>query len=237
MNKILILLIAMLPMQMLKAGHHHRYSAANQITFHNGVTKDFVGSGFIIKHRNKTYAITAKHVLLETMDQGVNSIDIQEQVKQWQLAPFNEDTGVVKLGQLLNANQQEALDIKVLQDDWLVFEVLTNDSTLKTLKPANKPLKSGDTISVYGCNYSNQKNCQQQHYKGTFEREADANLLIKLELDDLSQLRGLSGAPVLNSNHEVVGIVSNVLPDEVNGGFYFAPFNIEAVKSFLNAHE
>lgn len=237
MIKFFTMLMAFTTLQTALAGDPNRYSAANQITFTSGVTKDFVGSGFIVQHNKKTYAITAKHVLLETMDQGIKSIDLTEHVKQWQLAPFNEDTGVVKLGQLLNANDKENLDINVLQDDWLLFDVVLNDSALKPLKLADKPLKTGESIRVYGCNYSNQNNCKQEQYKGTFERQADANLLIKLDLSDLSQLRGLSGAPVLNRNKEVVGIVSNVLPDEANGGFYFAPFGVAAVRAFLNSHE
>jgi hypothetical protein len=237
MTKISLTLIVLLQSQILFAGEiSERYSAANQITFtKSGITKDFVGSGFIITFINKTYAVTAKHVLLETMDQGINTVYLQDHVKKWQLAPFNEHTGTVQLGKLLNADEQELLGMKVLQDDWLLFEVSSNDSALKPLKIAESPLKPNEKIKVFGCNYSNQHTCHQGYYTGSYVREEGGNLLIKLSLEDLSQLRGLSGAPVLNQHQEVVGIVSNVVPDTENGGMYFAPFKIQAVADYLES--
>ncbi len=222
----------------LAADTQLRYSAANAITFKpSQVTKDFVGSAFLINHDSKTYGVTAKHVLLETMDQGLNSISTHGHIENWELRPFNENTGVVKLGQLLNDDAKEKLDIEVLQDDWLVFDVMSNESNLEILKLASKPLQKGEPVTVYGCNYSNQKVCQQNQLNGHYVKTAGVNLMIKLETDDMSQLRGLSGAPVLNQQHEVVGIVSNVVPDEDNGGMYFAPFSIETVKKFLSKNQ
>ncbi len=212
-----------------------RYSAANAITFKNSqVTKDFVGSAFLLSHQDHTYAVTAKHVLLETMDQGVDCISTQGHVAEWQLQPFNEKTGVVKLGPLLNENTEQSLDISVLNDDWLLFDVASNQSTLVPLKIAEQPLQVGDAIAVYGCSYSNQDHCQQNKLTGHYVKTDGVNLLIKLENDDMSQLRGLSGAPVLNEHQEVVAIVSNVVPDETEGGFYFAPFVIDPVRDYLS---
>ncbi len=219
---------------LLAGGTSERFSAANQITFiKDGMTKKFVGSGFIISFNNKTYAVTAKHVLLETMDQGIKAVSIKDHVKKWHLVPFNESTGTVKLGKLLNANAQERLDMQVLQDDWLLFEVNSNDSALEPLKIANAPLMANEKITIFGCNYSNQQSCQQDSYSGIYVRDEGANLLIKLAVEDLTHLRGLSGAPVLNQHQEVVGIVSNMLPDADSGGMFFAPFKIEAVADYL----
>lgn len=212
-----------------------RYSAANAITFKTSqLTKDFVGSAFLLRHQNQTYAVTAKHVLLETMDQGVDSISISDHVSEWQLQPFNENTGVVKLGQLLNEDSDQTLDISVLGDDWLLFAVASNQSSLMPLKLAEQPLKTGDAITVYGCSYSNQDHCKQNKLTGHYVKTDGVNLLIKLESADMSQLRGLSGAPVLNEHQEVVAIVSNVVPDETQGGFYFAPFVIDPVREYLS---
>ncbi len=211
-----------------------RYSAANTITFKNpSVTKDFVGSGFLLSYNEKTYAVTAKHVLLETMDQGISHVYLGEHIEKWHLRPFNEDTGVVELGRLINTNPKEPVGMASLQNDWLLFEVSANYSNLKPLKVADHVPDADDEISVHGCNYSNQDTCQQERLSGKYVKSTEVNLLIKLETQDMGQLRGLSGAPVLNTNDEVIGIVSNVIPDQDRGGVYFAPFTIQPVIEFL----
>lgn len=212
-----------------------RYSAANVITFSaSAQTRDFVGSGFLLHHQGKVYAVTAKHVLLAVMDQGIEHIDPLQHISQWQLQPFNETSGDVTLGQLLNANPDEALDIAVLQDDWLLFEVATNESALQPVSIATEPLKAGEAVHVYGCYYSNQDSCQQEHISGEFVSQNGVNLMIRLNDHQPGTLRGLSGAPVLNARHEVVGIVSNVMPGE-SGELLFAPFTIQPVLDFLQS--
>ena len=212
-----------------------RYSAANVITFtESGERREFVGSGFLLQHDKVLYAVTAKHVLLAVMDQGITTIDPQKHISQWQLQPFNETTGHVTLGKLLNPDPQETLDIAVLQDDWLVFEVAINESGLVPVTIADQPIKAGDAIHVYGCYYSNQDSCQQEHISGEFVSQNGVNLLIRLDDQQPGTLLGLSGAPVLNARHEVVGIVSNVMPGE-SGELLFAPFTIQPVLDFLQS--
>jgi hypothetical protein len=212
-----------------------RFSAANVIEFiQSGDTREFVGSGFLLNEQGKTYAVTAKHVLLAVMDQGIDAIELDGHIKQWRLQPFNESTGSVMLGDLLNAEASEKLGIEVLQNDWLLFEVTDNQSALQPVSLAKRTLAAGDPIHVYGCYYSNQDTCQQEHIRGEFITEKGANLLIRLDNHQPGQLRGLSGAPVLNDRHEVVGIVSNVIPD-ASGELLFAPFTIRSVADFLHS--
>lgn len=213
------------------ASAENRYSAANHIQFEND-QKPFVGSGFLIQHGQQIYAVTAKHVLFETMDQGIDHIDIEGKVSQWQLQPFNEATGVVTLGKLLNANNKEDLDMSVLSDDWLLFAVAENHSLLKPLRLAEKPPQVGDQLVTYGCTYQTQSTCHQDRFTGLLAGLEGNNLLLKLKDAEAGNLRGLSGAPVMNAAGEVVGIVSNVLPDPA-GGEFFAPFGIQPLQAFL----
>jgi hypothetical protein len=233
--KYIAILITLTGLSVSAGQQPERYSAANVITFNeSGETRNFVGSGFLLQHNKSLYAVTAKHVLLAVMDQGIHSIDPHKHISHWQLQPFNESTGHVTLGQLLNADPQETLDIKVLQDDWLVFEVAANESGLQPVTIADHPLKAGETVHVYGCYYSNQDSCQQEHISGEYVSQNGVNLLIRLDDHQPGTLRGLSGAPVLNDRHEVVGIVSNVMPDD-NGELLFAPFTIQPVLDFLKS--
>ncbi|WP_198538109.1 trypsin-like peptidase domain-containing protein [Marinicella sediminis] len=210
-----------------------RYSAANTIQFAvSEETKTFVGSAFLLQHQKNLYAVTAKHVLMAVMDQGIQYIDVANHVKQWQLHPFNEVTGTVTLGRLINADATEKLDMEVLKDDWLLFEVNNNDAALKPVQLASEPLKAGDQIHVFGCYYQVQDSCQQEHFTGVYLKHTDHNLLVRLDDVETAQLRGLSGAPVLNDRHEVVGIVSNTIPGE-SGELLFAPFDIRPLAEYL----
>lgn len=240
MLKILILCMVLIAsgLQASTTTHKLRYSAANNITFKaSQQTKEFVGSGFILSHQGQQYAVTAKHVLLEIMDQGIDHIAVADHVEKWLLKPFNEDAGVVELGTLMNADKSEKLGIEALQNDWLIFSIKSNTSNLTPVKIASQRMTENDEVAIYGCNYHNQKSCQQEVLNGKYVKSLGRNHLIKMKIDDMSQLRGLSGAPVLNSQFEVVGIVSNVLPDRDNGGMYFAPFVIEPVKAFIEQLE
>ena len=104
------------------------------------------------------------------------------------------------------------------------------------MKFASEDLKAGQSISAHGCTYTNQKDCKQNKYSGKYVKSQDNNLLIKLNIlpEEMNTLRGLSGAPVLNSKYEVVGIVSNIIPDKETGSVYFAPFTIQPLLKFLN---
>ena len=212
------------------------YSAANSITFkQGGEIKNFVGNGFLIMHKGKTYGLTAKHVLLETQGSGIKTIAIKDHFESWKLAPFNVDSGMVTLGKLINADKTEKLDIQILKNDWLLLEVIANNSPLVPLKLASKSPQEGQLLSAYGCSYSNKSDCMQNKYSGHYVKSSDHNLLIELEMaaEDMSTLRGLSGAPVLNSDNEVVGIVSNVMPDKDSEKVFFAPFSIAPVIAYL----
>ena len=140
------------------------------------------------------------------------------------------------MGSLLNADPSEKLDINVLKDDWLLFEVEQNNSDLQVLKLSQEKLSTNQRLTAFGCSYDNQKSCIQSKYSGQYVKSLDNNLLINLEMpdDEVNTLRGLSGAPVLNNKNEVVGIVSNIIPDKDSGEVYFAPFCIGPVINYLN---
>ncbi len=83
MNKIFYIVLLLLMASEGLTGEL-RYSAANALTFsQSGNSKDFVGSGFLIEHKGKTYAVTAKHVLLAAMDEGLSAVDINGSVSTW----------------------------------------------------------------------------------------------------------------------------------------------------------
>lgn len=212
-----------------------QFSGINRISFHNtNYDKSFVGNAFLINHKNKLYAVTVKHVFMEAKSPDMNNISIDGHVKEWRIHPNKQPSKYVVLGRLLNADKNEAIDIKVLQKDWLVFEVKENHSKLAILTLRETALTQGEKLVAYGCSYSNQASCQQDVYKGSFLAYEPHNIRVLMSHLDLSKLRGLSGSPVLDKDNKVVGIVSNVMKSKSGEGFDFAPANLNYLHTVLS---
>ena len=230
--KNLILIMTLLPYQFAHAGG--QFSGINKITFNdNAYSKSFVGNGFLINYQDKVYAVTVKHTLLEARTPKMKHVDIEQHVKEWIIHPNKSPQLYIKLGKLLNANASETIDIKVLSNDWLVFEVLENKSKLKILSLRKAPLKAGETLTAFGCSYANKATCEQDIYQGSFIANEPNNLRVSMPDLDLSKLKGLSGSPVLDKNNQVVGIVSNIMKSTSGEGFDFAPANLNYLLAIL----
>ena len=215
------------------------FSGINKLTFmESKYDKAFVGNGFLVHHQGKSYAVTVKHALLEARTPKLTSVDIAAVIKHWEIHPNQLPDQKVVLGALLNANPAEPLDMNILDRDWLVFEIAENTSELKPLKIRETPLQSGENVIAIGCTYQNVSNCNQNRYSGTFLQYENGNLRVQLDGDlDPFSLRGLSGSPVLDARHQLVGIVSNVLPKEQGNGFDFAPATTDYLREVLRKVE
>lgn len=211
-----------------------QYSGVNNINFYESAySKSFVGNGFLVTVADKLYAITVKHTFFEAKTPTMKHVDIESYVKEWRIHPKQSPNEYVLLGKLLNADITEAIDIKILQKDWLVFEVMENHSSLVPVSIRENPVKKGEVLIAYGCAYANQKTCQQDTYEGKFLSYEPNNLRISMNNLQMDKLRGLSGSPVLDGNNQLVGIVSNVLKSKSGDGFDFAPANLTYLAEVL----
>ncbi|WP_286232960.1 trypsin-like peptidase domain-containing protein [Thalassotalea sediminis] len=214
--------------------HATQYSGINKLTFHNAANnKHFVGNGFLLKHNNKLYAVTVKHTLLEAKTPEMKTVSIKNHIRDWRIHPNQSPDQYVKLGKLLNADGNEAINMKILEKDWLVFEVIENKSPLAILTLRSTPVPAGETLTAYGCSYVNQETCQQDIYTGTFLSAEPNNLRIAMPNLTFNKLSGLSGSPVLDNQGQVVGIVSNIMKSSTGEGFDFAPANLKYLKTIL----
>lgn len=219
-----------------------QYSGVNNIDFYESAyNKSFAGNGFLITVADKLYAITVKHTFFEAKTPEMKHVDIESYVKEWRIHPKQTPHEYVLLGKLLNADVTETIDIKILQKDWLVFEVIENHSSLIPVSIRENPISKGEILTAYGCAYANQKTCQQETYEGKFLSYESNNLRINMNNLQMDKLRGLSGSPVLDGNNQLVGIVSNVLKSKSGEGFDFAPANLTyltgVLKKLPNKHK
>ncbi|WP_100642387.1 trypsin-like peptidase domain-containing protein [Alteromonas facilis] len=215
-----------------------KHSGKNQLSFYDKAhDKAFVGNGFVISHNDTLYAVTVKHALLEAKTPQMEHVSIEQAVQQWSLAQHQGSSDPIVLGKLLNADPNEPIDMSVLQRDWLVFELdQTQANTfLKPLTLRESTLSKNERLIAIGCTYATQNTCEQDTYAGHYVETEGNNLRVQMDSLDLATLRGLSGSPVLDSNGQVVGIVSNVLRSKTGEGFDFAPATTDYLMQVLSS--
>jgi hypothetical protein len=194
----------------------------------------FAGNAFILRYDGELYAVTAKHVLLLAKDKQVLTTDLpSELIAKWSMHPNGRANAALKLRRLLNGDASEPIDDQVVERDWLFFEIAENHSNLKPLNIRKNRLSAGETLYVVGCTYSDQATCKQDVFPGKFVSYSGSNLLVDMATNkQVPKLGGLSGGPVVDTNGDVVGIVSNVRPNPDGSGVLFAPADItQAVAS------
>jgi S1-C subfamily serine protease len=204
-------------------------SAINDAPFQQ---EQFAGNGFLLEYKSKLYAVTAKHLFFLIKSETVSAIDISADVlKRWTMHP-NGDRKAIVLGRLLNADPSEAIDPSVVETDWLFFDVMKNDSKIKPLHLRESPLRAGEKVYAVGCTYQRATTCRQDVYPGTFVAESGTSILVDMEQSQ--RFGGLSGAPVVDVNGEVVGIVSSEKPNPNGKGMLLAPASVKYAIATLN---
>ncbi len=210
-------------------------SGVNDVKFReSSFDNDFAGNAFLIEHQGRVLAVTVKHALLIAKTDSMKTVDLEGQLASWRVHPNGEPDKYIELGRLLNADPTEALDPGVIERDWLVFEVQANHSPLQPLKLRADPVVAGERLFAVGCSYAFRDDCSPQRVApGTFISYSGSNLLVDLDSFDASKLGGLSGSPVVDADHHLVGIVSNVLPHPSGKGDVFAPASLDYLRQVL----
>jgi len=231
-NKILVLTIALLSSHAEAAAtpEFPLVSGRNAVSFDDSqFNNDYIGMGFVLDYQGQLYGVTAKHVLLVVNHPQIKHVDPAPVLRSWQMS--SPET-TLELGQLLNADATEALDMSVLERDALVFRV-TDPGPFTPIKLSANPPAIGEELFALGCTFASADDCTQDVYAGRLLQTTEHNLLLDLDQVEPGSLRGLSGGPVVNAEGELVGIVSNVMPD-ADGVARFAPANLDYLRSVLN---
>lgn len=221
------------PFTSLPASQWPQISAVNDAPFQQ---EQFAGNGFLLEYKKKLYAVTAKHVFILIKSDKVTSVDIDDDViKQWTMHPYGNKKRLITLGRLRNADPTEAIDFNIVEKDWLFFDVKQNDSNLKPLHLRTRPLVPGEKVFIAGCPYISAKGCTQNIYPGTFVTTSGQHILLDMGPYDGPPHRftGLSGAPVVDAQGDVVGIVSTEMPNPNGKGTLYAPASVEYALSTL----
>jgi hypothetical protein len=127
-------------------------------------------TAFLLQYNNDTFAITAKHLLKIIKPAQMNALSFDGFIKNWVLFPLDNKSDTIVTSKLLNQNTAAFLDDKAIYDnDWLVFSIQSNHSSVKPLQARTTPLVPGKKLYVIGwtrkMETGNQRVYEFEYYK------------------------------------------------------------------------
>ncbi|MCX8532143.1 trypsin-like serine protease [Chryseobacterium luquanense] len=189
--------------------------------------------GFLLQYKNETYAITAKHLLQIIKPKEMKTLSFKDHIKSWSFYVLDKKNELVTTENLLNTNQSENLEDKSsYTNDWLVFSIENNDTKVKVLNIRKTPLTAGEKLYVIGWTRTMESG-PQRVYEFEYYKTIKNRILLK-DIAVPDKFGGLSGAPVVDENGELVGIVSNGTEDPDTKKKYFSPCTLDGLISFLD---
>jgi len=188
--------------------------------------------GFLVKYGKDTLAITAKHLLNVIKSEQMKAVSFENNIKSWNLYPLTKKAELVITDKLLNEDKGELLKNKsTYVNDLLVFSIKENRSKVKPLEIRTAPLVPGEKLYAIGWTRKMESG-EQRVYEFEFYKIMGNRILLKdVVVPEL--FGGLSGAPVVDENGKLVGIVSGSTTDPDTKQRYFSPYYLTELKSFI----
>ena len=197
----------------------------------NGHTSLQGASAFLIKTRDgRTLAATARHLLGPNggVEPEISVSQLNSAIRNWRIHPrtlpddFVEADGVGAAG----------LDDPRL--DWLLLTIKPSKHELPAtpLTLSSRPVEVGETVYLVGCPYV-EADCKQNVYTGKIT--ARQGNLFRYDIDPPVDIRGFSGAPILDQKGHVVGVMTVWFEPKLKGEKFLEAGGEDAasVHSFL----
>lgn len=209
----------------------------NKIEFNDAeLNQSRFGCGFLLEYKNRTFAVTAKHLLQVIKPEKMKVLSFDDYIKSWSFYVLDKKDELVTTDTLLNTNKSESLKEKSSYvNDWLVFSVQKNNSNAKILKIRETPPRSGEKLYAVGWTRTMESGSQRVYEFEYYKTVHNRMLLKDVVVPD--KFGGLSGAPVVDQNGELVGIVSGGTEDPDTKKKYFSPCTLDNLVSFLDQYQ
>lgn len=188
-------------------GEWPQITMINQIEYVDKI-HPVAGCAFLLATENDTLAATAKHILTYFRSTTMDAVAFKNTLKTWKMYPKNNPADSVVVAQLLNENLTESIDGAIPPKvDWLLFSIKKKSRQIQPLKFRTKPFQPGEKVYIVGWRYSD-VDCPQVVYEGNYVKSLDGSVIISTKLLSDNKMPGLSGAPVIDANGCVIGLMS-----------------------------
>ena len=195
-------------------------------------------NGFLVQYENTTYAITAKPVLMIAKTDHMSFVDFEGGLKEWRMHPKNDSSKYVITDKLLSVSRKDSLTWNYMNtnwdtyNDWLVFSVKENMTAHKPLTFRKEPLKKGESLYAVGWTYKDSIG-KQRVYEYKFDK-TEGNYHTLIQIQGPKSLGGLSGAPIVDGNGSVVGLVSSGWEDDTTKQVFIEATTMSNVIEFIS---
>lgn len=194
------------------------------------------GCGFLLVHGPDTFAVTAKHLLKVIKTKDMTRVSFGQSITSWSLFALPAPERPVLTARLLNEDPRASLQDKATyEEDWLAFALRANHAAVKPLSFRTAPLRPGEKLYVVGWT-RHQAAGPQRVYEFEYYKTVSHRLLLRDVLVP-ALLGGLSGAPLVDEQGALVGIVSNSTTDPATGIKYFSPCPVEGLRAFIEEYQ
>jgi Trypsin-like peptidase domain len=172
-------------------------------------------SGFLIRtEAGKILAATARHLLGENggVEPEVSLADLDANFDSWVMYPRTlPDHGVKLLGSASKTNGPK-------NNDWVLLRVDGEPTHVTPLRIRRDPVKVGERVHLVGVSYA-EPDVVQKVYSGVVTARGGGNRF-RYDISPHVDIRGFSGAPVVDNAGLLVGVMTVWFQPRMNGELY-----------------
>jgi hypothetical protein len=160
-------------------------------------------SSFLVRTADgRVLGATAKHLIGDAggVEPPVRLTDLDRDLESWAVFPRTAGESAIELGRLaIDAGNERA-------HDWLLMSVKTaQELPARPLRMRETPVREGETVYLIGVPYSEPESAQNVYAGVVAERKRDR---FRYTLNPPVDLRGFSGAPIVDADGRVVGVMT-----------------------------
>ncbi len=162
-------------------------------------------SCFLVDTRSGvTWAATALHLIGENggVQPEIKIQELNEKISTWRMFPRTLPDNYLEADKVAVAGLGEG------GDDWLLLTIKPSDRPLPATAVKIRPeaVRVGEKVFLIGCPYA-EEGCKQNVYAGTVVERGNV-AFFRYELETAVDIRGFSGAPIVDKNGHLVGVMT-----------------------------
>lgn len=205
----------------------------NEASFQGHTSLEGASCFLIRNEKGKVFLATARHLLGAAggVDPAIKVDQLDKLHGSWRVFPRTKPEKAMVVDRIalpnLDANDR----------DWLVFNLKPPlaPSPAIPLRLRQKPVAEGESVFMVGCSYAD-SNATQNVYKGRVTKRFYKDYW-RFDIDPPVELAGFSGAPILDKDGLVVGVVTVYFKNPKTQGDKWLEAGGEDVGSLFEAIE
>ena len=174
-------------------------------------------SSFLLDASNgTTWAATALHLIGESggVQPEINVNELDQKISTWRMYPRTLPESYLEIDKVAVGGLGQA------GDDWLLLAIKASNRPLPAtpLKLRTQAVQVGEKVYLIGCPYEEEA-CKQNVYTGTVVGRGYVEFF-RYELETPVDIRGFSGAPIVDKHGHLVGVMTVWFEPRMKGNQY-----------------